>query len=303
MAIEKTTKYKVFKKYKSLDNGTTWVVVEPDEYEYVAWEQNSIDCGYIPPIIGDTGTTTGNCKTVVAYKYGPTKEFDINGTISKSSIDNVSAATSIDLGTCVTSINYGAFSDCTYLRSLIIVSGITSIGDYALRNCSSLSSLNFKGTKVQWNDIIKGIEWNDEHLKVVHCTDGDVYLECETIYTERYIDAHTGKHIYMVDHSSGILNRKKIDDADLDRYIKVDIGNCITEIGSKAFEGFYDLSAVTIPDSVVKIGYYAFSGCSSLSTFNFEGTTSQWNAITKGDNWNRNVPATVVHCTDGDVPL
>lgn len=62
-------------------------------------------------------------------------------------------------------------------------------------------------------------------------------------------------------------------------------------------------SSIDIPVSITKIGLSAFYNCTSIETINFEGTIDQWNAITFGSNWNYNVPATYVQCSDGQVPL
>jgi hypothetical protein len=43
--------------------------------------------------------------------------------------------------------------------------------------------------------------------------------------------------------------------------------------------------------------------CTNLSSIIFEGTTAQWNAIRKGTDWNEDVPATHVQCSDGQVEL
>ena len=58
-----------------------------------------------------------------------------------------------------------------------------------------------------------------------------------------------------------------------------------------------------IPDSVTSIGEYAFSDCESLSTIQYAGTIAQWKEIELGDSWNDEIPAEVVHCTDGDVEI
>jgi hypothetical protein len=34
--------------------------------------------------------------------------------------------------------------------------------------------------------------------------------------------------------------------------------------------------------------------CSELKTINYTGTEDQWNAITKGTNWNQNCPSDMV---------
>jgi hypothetical protein len=41
----------------------------------------------------------------------------------------------------------------------------------------------------------------------------------------------------------------------------------------------------------------------ALTNIVYEGTIAQWNAIEFTPNWNTNVPATSVTCSDGVVPL
>jgi hypothetical protein len=63
------------------------------------------------------------------------------------------------------------------------------------------------------------------------------------------------------------------------------------------------LTSVTIPASVTSIGGRAFEDCTSLSNITFQGTKAQWGKISKDYRWIYNSSATVVHCTDGDVPI
>ena len=90
---------------------------------------------------------------------------------------------------------------------------------------------------------------------------------------------------------------------------KVTIPNNVTSIGYGAFSGCSSLTSITIPDSVTSIGRCAFYDCSNLASiiipdsvkyiyqaacYNctslahiyYKGTKEQWNAITKGTNWN-----------------
>ena len=83
----------------------------------------------------------------------------------------------------------------------------------------------------------------------------------------------------------------------------VTIPDSVTSIGDYAFFNCTSLTSVVIGDSVTKIDSYAFGLCKSLNNITFNGTISNWNTIFKSLDWNRNVPATYVQCTDGTVAL
>ena len=61
------------------------------------------------------------------------------------------------------------------------------------------------------------------------------------------------------------------------------------------------LTNVKIPNSLIHIGEKAFYNCNTLKDIDFDGTREQWNAITKGDDWNSYTGNYVVRCTDGDI--
>ncbi len=44
---------------------------------------------------------------------------------------------------------------------------------------------------------------------------------------------------------------------------------------------------------------YAFSGCSGLTSITFNGTKAQWNAVSKGIDWDYGTGKYTVTCTDG----
>ena len=100
----------------------------------------------------------------------------------------------------------------------------------------------------------------------------------------------------------------------------------VTSIGDYAFFGCTTLTSITIPEGVTSIGYYAFNGCTGLTSITipdsvtdtclpvfdectaltnitFQGTMAQWESMVKDPYWSDDIPATVVHCTDGDVPI
>ena len=82
-----------------------------------------------------------------------------------------------------------------------------------------------------------------------------------------------------------------------------DVTYRVTSIGEHAFDCCSSLTTVVVPDGVMSIEKRAFFGCQSLTDITFQGTIAQWKKITLRDTWKHNIPATVVHCTDGDVKL
>ena len=72
----------------------------------------------------------------------------------------------------------------------------------------------------------------------------------------------------------------------------------VTAIGDRAFENIRTISSITLPASVTSIGEGAFAGCASLKSVVFQGTTDQWNAITKGANWDVETGDYTVRCND-----
>ena len=80
--------------------------------------------------------------------------------------------------------------------------------------------------------------------------------------------------------------------------IPASVGN----IGKSAFSYCSNLTTITIPTTVISIGANAFGSCTNLTEITYNGTTAQWDSITKGKllEYNKSV---IVHCTDGDITL
>ena len=187
--------------------------------------------------------------------------------------------TSIEIPNSVTSIGDNAFYYCTGLTSIEIPNSVTSIGNQAFNYCNGLTSI-----------IIPNSVTSMGNYPFAYCSgltnivveDGnhsyDSRENCNAIIET--------PHHYLV---AGCRNTI--------------IPNSIKHIQTDAFAGCSDLTSIEIPNSVTDIGPGAFEDCSSLSSISYTGTISQWNAITKVSGWNSRVPATVVHCTDGDVPI
>ena len=82
---------------------------------------------------------------------------------------------------------------------------------------------------------------------------------------------------------------------DCSKLTSITIPEGVTSIGSGAFRGCSGLTSVTIPNSVTSIGQRAFGYCSGLKTINYTGTEEQWNAISKGTDWNYETSLNVIY--------
>ena len=109
----------------------------------------------------------------------------------------------------VTSIGDWAFFQCSSLSSITIPNSVTSIGERAFSQCSALSSITIP------NSVTSIGDW--------------VFSQCSSLSS-------------------------------------ITIPNSVTSIGNSAFSQCSALSSITIPNSVTSIGNSAFSQCSSLSS-------------------------------------
>ena len=85
------------------------------------------------------------------------------------------------------------------------------------------------------------------------------------------------------------------------RTVTFEDGSQIDAIPPVAFYLCESLRSIEIPESVTFIGFDAFYECTSLNSITFKGTMEQWNAIVKEYDWNIDIPATYVQCSDGIV--
>ena len=145
--------------------------------------------------------------------------------------------TSVVIPNSVTTIGMSAFKKCSSLAAITIPNGVTHIGEYAFENCTSLTSVIIPNSVTQM-----------EYSAFEGCTNLESVRISDNLTT---IEAGTFK--------------------DCSNLVSVIIGNNVQEIkGSSsiggAFEGCYRLPAVTIPNSVTKLGDYTFYKCSNLKS-------------------------------------
>lgn len=155
----------------------------------------------------------------------------------------------------VTTIGYWAFFDCSSLTSITLPQGLTAIGRSAFSDCSSLSSITLpEGVTTIDIDAFYGCS----SLKDVSITDLDAWCR---------IDFGNGSATPMWYTPNIWLDGQRI--------VSVAVPEGVTEVKAYTFYGFKDLIQVTLPEGVTTIGEYAFSDCSSLTSITIpEGVTT-----------------------------
>ena len=193
-------------------------------------------------------TASGTCGDNLTWTLTDDGTLTISGTGSMTgySYDEApwyskrSSIQSLIIESGVTSIGRNAFFDCTSLTSVTIPEGVTSIGNYAFEGCTSLASITIPAS-------VTSI--------------GSAFLNCTKLMTVTIPEGVTsiGDSVF-----SGCTSLASIT-----------IPASVTSIGNSAFKNCTKLMTVTIPEGVTSIGEYAFERCTSLTSVTIpEGVTS-----------------------------
>ena len=171
--------------------------------------------------------------------------------------------TSYTIPNSVTSIGEWAFRDCTDLTSITIPNSVTSIGNSTFLGCTGLTSITIPNSVTSIGDWV---------------FDGCTGLTCINVASDNN---------YYSGNNGVLFNKKK---TELIRYPEGEsqtsytIPNSVTSIGEWAFRDCTDLTSITIPNSVTSIEYGAFAGCAGLKDVYYTGTPEQWTKVSIGSN-------------------
>lgn len=154
----------------------------------------SIDVSAFDNCTSLTNVTIGNSVTSIGslafYNCSSLTSITIPNSVASigdSAFEDCSSLTSVTIPNSVTSIGNSAFIYCYNLTNITIPYSVKSIGDYAFYGCKALKSINYKGTKEEWNNI-NSDEWDSKFsIKTVHCKDGNIELQLSEEYSTENI--------------------------------------------------------------------------------------------------------------------
>ncbi len=205
-------------------------------------------------------------------------------------------------GYAVTAVGPAAFYCNPKIMGVQFGDSVTSVGDYAFFDCGSLK------TVILGDGIITLGEYAFAGCKMKAIS---IPESMETIAQWAFYDCF-------------LLEEVRI--SDLDRWLAISFGGSyanplqcagslyvddvlLTEltipqeqlrIGQWAFAGCTSLTQVSFHENVAAISQRAFMDCDNLKTILFAGTVDQWNALEKGSYWNFHLKDLIITCTDGE---
>ena len=146
----------------------------------------------------------------------------------------------IIVGDSVTTIGEYAFSNCSSLTSVTIPNSVTTIKEYAFSDCTSLTSVTIPNSVTTIGD--------------------NAFNGCTSLTSVTIGNSVTtiGKEVFR----------------DCSSLTSVTIGNSVTTIGKEVFRDCSSLTSVTIPNSVTTIDDGTFSDCSSLTSVNIPNSVT-----------------------------
>ena len=161
----------------------------------------------------------------------------------------------------VTEIAYGAFMDCSSIKSVNIPDTVTTIDNYAFGSAQLLEKVNIPSS-IEFEYFGVGVFDNTFAMNYFaeNSVDGEIILgqnvllaylgNAETYTVSEEIDFIADRCFFM----SGVKN--------------INLNNNIEEIYEYTFANCRNLKEITIPDSVYYIGDGAFANCTNLEKVN-----------------------------------
>ena len=207
----------------------------------------------LPEVKANVATVAG-AETYEDFAYDILDDGTVEITDYSGSAENVNIPAEID-GKSVTSIGDNAFYNCSSIISITIPNSVTSIGDYAFDWCLHLKSITIPNsvTSIGYNAFkyctsLTSIEIPDSVTSI-----GEFAFEnCENLIS--------------VTIPNSVISIGKSTFEDCTSLTSITIPESVTSIGESAFSGCKSLTSITIPESVTSISESAFSGCKSLTS-------------------------------------
>ena len=243
--------------------------------------------------------------------------------IESSAFSRCSSLTNITIPNSVTKIGEYAFDGCRSLANITIPDSVTEIeytglvGYSEFGGCSSLTAIQVDAGNPAFTSI-DGVLFTKDGKTLMICPEGkkgsfvapnglteivvNAFDGCSGLTSITIPDSvtkigiltwHSGTHRYEFIFSAfwgcEVTNAGPIGGGYNYEY------GWTNKIPSMAFYGLRELTCVTIPDSVIEIGDYAFGDSCDLTDVYYNGSEAQWQQISIGSYGNKSLASATIH--------
>ncbi len=273
------------------------------------YRENTTKCGYVKCILGKCKVSEILSK-LDSYNKTVT---ELNERVKElqdrlTEVEEVTGATGVVLvsaGQCGANAFYTLFSDgqlkltgtgATYsysnsssspfaqnqsVKNVTVASGISKIGDYMFTGCDNLENVTLPNTIAEIGDRafigFTGAQY------YIGSTYGVKKINLQDFVKEIGTEAFRYTRLEEVTIPSKVMLIGDYAFADCALLKTARVECSLT--GKFMFTGCTRLSSLTISTNCTSFGANMIATCKNLSTITYEGTISQWNAITKPTNW------------------
>ena len=217
----------------------------------------------------ETGTLTisgtGDMKDYEQV-YNGDADYSFSSSSPWSNCDDIK---SVIIESGVTSIGKCAFVGCKNLSGILIPNSINDIGDLAFRNCNGLTSISIPDSVSVINPDTFAYCSNLTSISIPNSITGigwGAFRGCKSLEN---IIIPQSVVLYIGESAFG----------DCSSLTSVIIPQGITRIGDKTFSGCYNLTNIMLPKSIDEIDWYAFENCDSLTDIYYAGSEYEWSNI------------------------
>ena len=236
---------------------------------------------------------TGSCGDNVKYSLDTeTGVLTISGTGDMYSCGPFYQNTNIKsviIESGVTSIGNEVFYGCTSLTSVTIPDSVTSIGSYVFYKCTRLTSVTIPDSVTSIGDYafynctsLTSVTIGNSVTSIGDWAFSGCYFTSENFVNNSNVELDDSSKPTIVDTDAGgfcIKDNVLVNMRPAYAIGEVTIPNSVIIFGYSAFDSCESLISVTIPDSVTCIDDRTFSSCTSLTSIEVSGNNKNYSSI------------------------
>ena len=277
-------------------NGLGDIYFYGTEEQWNGISNNILNSFSAKPIVHIMIVASGTCGNNVNWTLDDEDKLTISGTGTTADYSwtsdlpwDSSKVKTVEIQEGVTSIGAYAFKECTVLTSIKIPGTVTLIGDGAFECCSGLTGITIPDSVTTIGEAafncsgltsvtIPNSVTTIKALAFSWCNISSITIPKGVTSIERGVFNHCNSLTNVTIPDSVTV----IADAAFDwceSLTSITIPESVTSVGESAFLGCTSLESITIPGSVTSIGEDVFKYCENLTDIYFYGSQSQWDTM------------------------